>query len=101
MILPSHKIKTLTTVMSPSSGTRPTRFLFAVIYHWENRFSEKKCKAPYLKECMGTRYAALCEGDDYWIDPLKLQKQVDIFEADDSLMAVVTTLAWLTKPECC
>lgn len=52
------------------------------IYQKENQYSKGipgRITNIVNAHCKG-KYIAICEGDDYWIDPLKLQKQVDVME---------------------
>lgn len=54
---------------------------FVVIFLKYNHYQIKKSKAPYIAEWENkTKYIAICEGDDYWINPLKLQKQFAFME---------------------
>lgn len=60
--------------------------LFIVIYRDHNVGTRKN-----LAEVMGLakgEYVILLETDDYWTDPLKLQKQVDVLKSDSSIIAV-------------
>jgi glycosyltransferase involved in cell wall biosynthesis len=55
--------------------------LFKIIYQKENQYSKgiKPWFDILFPQAKG-KYIALCEGDDYWTDPFKLQKQVDFLE---------------------
>lgn len=57
--------------------------IFKPIYQTENQFSKKQCyPVEFVYAKARGKYIADCDGDDYWTDPEKLQKQVDFMEAN-------------------
>src|SRR5690625_5413198 len=55
--------------------------LFNVIYQTENQYSKRDGSIRRIQHGRARgKYYATCEGDDYWIDPLKLQKQFEFLE---------------------
>lgn len=81
-----------TGVIREYAATYPDR-IFPLI-QTENQYSTKTRAiiTTYLLPLARGKYIALCEGDDYWTDPLKLQKQVDVLEADSGI-SICTHLA--------
>ncbi|MBQ6574862.1 MAG: glycosyltransferase family 2 protein [Lachnospiraceae bacterium] len=61
-------------IREENTGKRPTLNVYE---------TTKRCNGDYL---------AYLEGDDYWTDPLKLQKQVDILDRHPEYMAVTHSL---------
>lgn len=68
-------------------------YIIKPIFQTENQYSKhdgsinkhlRAATSPFAK------YFAICEGDDYWIDPLKLQKQVDFLESHPDYGLVYT-----------
>ncbi len=56
------------------------------IYQTENQYSKKDGSLGRIQiGRVKGKYIALCEGDDYWTDPLKLQKQYDALEANPQI----------------
>ena len=50
------------------------------IYQKENQWSKGgKLSKRFVYPLIKGKFVAFCEGDDYWVDPEKLQKQVDVF----------------------
>lgn len=65
--------------------------IFKPIIQKENQYSKgvgiwKTYQFPRVKG----KYVALCEGDDYWTDPLKMQKQYDVLENSHNVILVYT-----------
>lgn len=57
--------------------------LIKPIYQTENQYSKGiNPGVEFLFPRARGKYIALCEGDDYWTDPMKLQKQVDFMESN-------------------
>lgn len=56
------------------------------VYLPHNFWRTKEDKRPYYQEYVDkATYWAECEGDDYWTDPYKLQKQVDFMEQNENI----------------
>ncbi len=65
------------------------------IYETENQYSKGDGSIRRIMNAatLGrSPYIAYCEGDDYWIDPLKLQKQVDYMDAHPECSMVCTNV---------
>ena len=74
--------------------------IIRTIYQKENQLSKRRdIYYDYILPIVQGEFIALCEGDDYWTDPLKLQKQYDfmISHPNCSLVVHSTKIVYMNK----
>ena len=70
---------------------------FAIVLLKENHYSQRKSKHPYALEWKSeVEYIAICEGDDFWTDPLKLEKQITLLDQHEDFVMCCTAFTYST-----
>lgn len=73
------------------------------IYQKENQYNLTRIYPTYLFPAVRGKYVAFCEGDDYWTDDEKLQKQFDFMEENEEFSMCfhnAMKLNWETGETC-
>lgn len=72
--------------------------LFRTILQTENQHSKKiRVLTGLLPSFVKSKFVASCEGDDYWTDPLKLQKQIDALRENPDCRVCVHGVQCVTE----
>ena len=82
-------IPTSIVILVPHKTNELCTFAFYLLKH--NLYKAKELKmshvTPWRENC---EYEALCEGDDYWTDPLKLHRQVEFLNENPEYVMCFT-----------